>query len=334
MERPLVSIVIPSYYTPNKDPKLLFGCLNSVFASKYRNYEVIVVDDASEAPLSRLLDRRTLAKITLKRNQHNAGYGYSCNVGAKLAKGNYICFLNDDMKLKPNTLDILVKTAHRHKRHGIFVCKEVDYYDEKIVRSVGVAMDRFGNTLSLACAKNADCRSVFYAPGSPSFMRLDVFREIGGFDEDFYLFVEDVDLSWRVRLRNYEIMYAGDAVVHHLGSITTRHEFTPFQLYLYQRNTARVFMKNWSVKTLPISLVLFAFQSSLMLLYFSATRKHAFTIMIVRAYLSNLKEFKSILTKRRKVQLMRKVEDSKIKKYIWPGWLLPAKRKWLMKLRA
>jgi len=329
LERPLVSIVIPSYYTPNKDLKLLIDCLNSVFSSKYRNYEVVVVDDASDVPLSRLLDRRMLAKITLMRNQHNSGYGYSCNVGAKLAKGRYICFLNDDMKLKPNTLDILVKTAHRHKRHGIFVCKEVDYYDEKIVRSVGMAMDRFGNTLSL---KNANCKSVFYAPGSPSFMRLDVFREIGGFDEDLYLFAEDVDLSWRVRLRNYEIMYVGDAVVHHFGSITTRHEFTPFHLYLYQRNTARVFMKNWSVKTLPISLILFAFQSSLMLFYFLATRKYAFTIMIVRAYLSNLKEFKSILTKRQKVQLMRKVDDSKIKKYIWPGWLLPTRRKLLMKL--
>jgi len=329
LEQPLVSIVIPSYYTPNKDLNLLTNCLNSVFSSKYENYEVVVVDDASEVPLSRLLDRQMLSKITLIRNQHNSGYGYSCNAGAKLAKGRYICFLNDDMKLKPNTLDILVQTAHRHKVQGIFVCKEVDYYDEKIVRSVGMAMDRFGNTLSL---KNANCKPVFYAPGSPSFMRLNIFREIGGFDEDLYLFVEDIDLSWRVRLRNYEIMDVGDAVVHHFGSITTRHEFTPFHLYLYQRNTARVFIKNWSVKTLPISLILFAFQSSLMLFYFLATRKYAFTIMIVRAYLSNLKEFKSILTKRQKVQLMRKVDDAKIKKYIWPGWLLPTRRKLLMKL--
>jgi len=329
LEQPLVSIVIPSYYTPNKDLNLLTNCLNSVFSSKYENYEVVVVDDASEVPLSRLLDRQMLSKITLIRNQHNSGYGYSCNAGAKLAKGRYICFLNDDMKLKPNTLDILVQTAHRHKVQGIFVCKEVDYYDEKIVRSVGMAMDRFGNTLSL---KNANCKSVFYAPGSPSFMRLNIFREIGGFDEDFYLFVEDIDLSWRVRLRNYEIIDVGDAVVHHFGSITTRHEFTPFHLYLYQRNTARVFIKNWSVKTLPISLILFAFQSSLMLFYFLAARKYAFTIMIVRAYLSNLKEFKSILTKRQKVQLMRKVDDAKIKKYIWPGWLLPTRRKLLMKL--
>jgi GT2 family glycosyltransferase len=319
----LVSIVIPCYYTQTKRLELLRNCINSVFASTYDNLEVIVVDDCSEIDLSHILDDSILNKITLLRNQCNSGYGFSCNLGATKAKGKYICFLNDDMKVKPNMLEVLVGQINKEENAGVLVCKEVDYDCETQTKATGMFMDRFVNTFP---RRDVESGPIFYAPGAPSFMKLDIFHEIGGFDKDYYLFVEDVDLSWRLRLRGYDIIYINNAVVHHHGSATIG-SFGPNLLYLYQRNSLTTLIKNCGWKTLLAALSLFTAQSTMLITYFLVKRRFDMSIAIVRAYISNVKNLKSTIAKRLHTQSIRKIRDSYLKNYVWPGWLLLAKKR-------
>jgi GT2 family glycosyltransferase len=319
----LVSIVIPCYYTKTKRPELLRNCINSVFASTYNNYEVIVVDDYSETDLSHILDDSILNKITLLRNQRNSGYGFSCNFGATKAKGEYICFLNDDMKVKPDMLEVLVRQINEQKNVGILVCKEVNYDCESQIRATGMFMDRFVNTFP---RRDFESGPIFYAPGAPSFMRLDIFHEIGGFDKDYYLFVEDVDLSWRLRLRGYDMIYINDAIVYHRGSATIG-SFSPDLLYLYQRNSLTTLIKNCGWKTLPVTLSLFMVQSAMLIFYFWVKKRCDISIAVIRAYISNFGDLKHTIAKRFQTQSIRKIRDSHLKKYVWPGWLLLAKKK-------
>jgi GT2 family glycosyltransferase len=312
-----VSIIIPCFYSKTKDPKLLFSCLSSIFSSTYTNYEVIIVDDGSEISISNLLSKTQVKKnVTVIRNEHNLGYGASCNYGATIAKGEYILFLNDDMEIGSNLLEILVREIEKYPDAGILFCKEVNYSDPSII-STGGLMDPFGNTYTRKNSKDL----FFYSPGAPCFMKLSVFYEIGGFDESFYLFVEDVDLSWRVRLKGYNIIYVNKGyVLHHVSA--TIGGFSPMRVFLYQRNTLRMLIKCLQWKSLLIFIIRYITQSFLLITYFSLKRKPEFAFNIVRAYLSNLKALKRIILQRHVVQSKRKIKDSDVLKYISKSWFL------------
>jgi GT2 family glycosyltransferase len=262
-----------------------------------------------------------LNKVTLVRNEHNRGYGFSSNFGATIAKGEYICFLNDDMKVKPDMLEVLVRQMCQHRDVGILVCKEVGYNCETYVNSTGMFMDYFMNTFP---RRNPESGPIFYAPGAPCFTKLNLFRKIGGFDEDYYLFVEDVDLSWRIRLRGYKIIYVNDAIVYHLGSGTIG-GFSPRVFYLYQRNSLMTLIKNCGKTVIPF-LTLFVAQSALLIVYFSVKRRCSFLTAIIKAYISNLKNLKTTMSKRFQIQATRRVRDSQLSEYIWSGWLLLSKK--------
>jgi GT2 family glycosyltransferase len=317
-EEDLISIIIPSFYSKGKKPELLLQCLRSIFSSTYPKYEVIIVDDNSEVILSSLISKlQTGGKVTVIRNEHNLGYGASCNRGAARARGEYVLFLNDDMEISQDLLETLVKEIKKYPNAGILFSKEVDYNNPTVI-STGCFMDSLGNTLSRGSPEEGP---IFYAPGAPCFMRTDVFREVGGFDESFYLFLEDVDLSWRVRLKRYSIIYVDKAFVRHFGSATIG-GFSPLRVFFYQRNALRMFIKNLCWKLLPIFLVRYIVQSCLLVFYFSLTKKPRFVFKILEAYLSNFKDLKSIISQRYVVQSVRKVSDSEIIKYISPGWFL------------
>jgi hypothetical protein len=194
--------------------------------------------------------------------------------------------------------------------------KEVSYNDPSAI-STGGLMDSLGNTYGRINSKSR----FFYAPGAPCFVKLSVFYEVGGFDESFYLFAEDVDLSWRVRLKGYNVIYVNKAyVLHHVSA--TIGGFSPMRIFLYQRNTLRMFIKCLHWKSLPMFLIRYVMQSFLLITYFSLKRKPEFAFSILRAYLSNLKDLKRIVLQRRVVQSERKVKDSEILKYVSPGWFL------------
>ncbi|MEM0172597.1 MAG: polysaccharide biosynthesis protein [Thermoplasmatales archaeon] len=199
-ERNLVSIVIPSYYTKKKSPQFLFSCIRSIFSSTYPKYEVIIVDDNSEIDLSMLLSTlQVKEKVRIIRNRHNLGYGASCNRGAAIAKGEFILFLNDDMEVSPDLLEVLVESIKKYPKIGILFSKEIDYYNPNSI-STGCLMDSFGNTLARKNPKNG---LIFYAPGAPCFIKANVFHEVMGFDESFYLFMEAVKTNilgtWNIK---------------------------------------------------------------------------------------------------------------------------------------
>jgi hypothetical protein len=316
-DKEFVSIIIPSFYSKTKNPELLFSCLSSIFSSTYPKYEVIIVDDNSEISISALLSKFQIKKkVTVIRNEHNLGYGASCNRGATIAKGEYILFLNDDMEISSNLLEILIKEIKKYPNAGILFSKEVNYNDPGAV-STGGLMDSFGNTYGRINPKD----QFFYAPGAPCFMKLNVFYEVGGFDESFYLFVEDVDLSWRVRLKGYSVIYVNKAYVLHHVSATIR-GFSPMRIFLYQRNILRMFVKCLHWKSLLMFFIRYVMQSFLLITYLSLKIKPEFAFSILRAHLSNLKDLKRIVLQRRVVQSVRKVKDSEILKYISPEWFL------------
>jgi GT2 family glycosyltransferase len=213
-----ISVVVPS----RNRCDLLAACLRALMAQTHPSFEIVVVDDAStdasvetvrrEAPGARLVELDT-----------NAGFAAAANTGARAATGRYVAFLNSDAEPEPTWLEALAAGLERHTRAASVEPKTLRYEPPDAVDGAGLSM-----TWSLKAyrrgAGERDARryeteeEVFASSATASLWRADAFRTLGGFDESFFAYYEDVDLGFRARRLGYEAWYVPSAVVRHWGA--------------------------------------------------------------------------------------------------------------------
>ena len=215
-----VSIIIPVYNNLSYTKK----CLNSVFefGSKYK-FEVIVVDNASSDGTKEYLENHKQPIIYINNNQ-NLGFAKACNQGAKIAKGEYLLFLNNDTIVTKNWMDILVSELDNNKKIAIAGSKLL-FPDEKI-QHAGVAFDKNKEPYHIHYRKNKDSKivnkKIFFqaVTGACLLIKKQIFDKIKGFDEIYKNGYEDVDLCLKVGELGYLIIYCPESVVYHYESIT------------------------------------------------------------------------------------------------------------------
>jgi GT2 family glycosyltransferase len=189
--QPLVSLIIVTH----NSAELLPVCLAAIANTAYPNYEVLAVDNASADGTPELvLD--SYPQVRLIANRENAGFGRACNQGARAAAGEFLVFLNPDVIVTPGWLSVLVRHMGAFPEVGI-LCPTTLYPDEQPPRR------------SLPVADTAA------VPGSALMTRQAAWRELGGFDESYFLYWEDTDLCWRAWLLGWRVQEDFEAYVYH-----------------------------------------------------------------------------------------------------------------------
>jgi GT2 family glycosyltransferase len=177
----------------------------------------------------------------------NVGFAAGNNAGARDARGEWLAFLNNDTVADPHWLANLWRAAAAHPEYALFTSRIVFLHDPARIDSAGDGYLRAGGAYKhghgAPAARFAESREVFGACGAAFLIRRDAFDALGGFDERFFMVYEDVDLSYRARLRGFRVWYVADAVVHHAGSgsIGVLSERTVFY---GQRNLEWTWLKN------------------------------------------------------------------------------------------
>jgi len=195
-----------------------------------RSYEVIVVDNNSPGGVGALADCES---IRLVRNRENRGFGAGCNLGARHATGKYLLFLNPDTRFLNDVLGELVQFLDAHSSAGLAGPLVEDEAGKVLFeggRSLPTLFNEFlqHSTLSfrfpqgvwtsrpyLSRWDHLSTREVETVLGACMLVRSDVFRRVGGFDETFFLYSEDLDLCCRVRKAGHEIWYVHTARLVH-----------------------------------------------------------------------------------------------------------------------
>ncbi|MFA6301561.1 MAG: glycosyltransferase [Legionella sp.] len=240
---PIVSIIIPIYgkidYT--------LRCLHSIahYPAKAA-FELLIVDDHSPDNSVEILKKVT--GIHLICNQENQGFIRSCNNGAKEAKGEYLCFLNNDTQVTPNWMDNLLRTFKELPGTGLAGSKLI--YPDGTLQEAGGIIWGDGNIWNFGRGQNLDlpkfnyAREVDYCSGASIMIPKTLFDQLGGFDE-YYLpaYCEDTDLALKVRDKGYRVIYQPLSVVIHHEGITSGTDITQGTKAYQVENTKKLFTR-------------------------------------------------------------------------------------------
>ena len=321
---PLISVIVLNY----NGKEFVNDCLCSVLKTEYNNFEVILVDNSSTDKSFELALEKFGCDLHLRvvKNYKNLFFAEGNNRGIREARGEYVVILNNDTVVTPSWLTEIV-LGMRDKTIGAAQPKILLYNDPLRIDYAGTDLDKYGYAKGrgrgeVDRGQFDNTIDIFYAGGTAMVLRKKVLNEVGLFDDKFGAHWEDVDLSWRIRLRGYKIVLIPKAVIYHKGS-KTMSKFAKRQevAWYIRKNRIAGLIKNYNIvnliKTLPI-LILIYFLFFIKELFVNRDIKIAMASIL--AVIWNIKELPYILRARWRVQRkIRRISDSQILKFMQPG---------------
>jgi GT2 family glycosyltransferase len=311
---PSVSIIIVTF----QSERWISACLDSVSTQSFHDYEVIIVDNCSTDRTVELVTAGPLLSRIVKMDS-NRGFGAAVNRGVQIAKGRLLLFLNPDAKLHREALRHLV--ASHEASPGIIACAQYSY-DGTRYRTACNTVDIFGYPLGEIRGK------CFYADGAALMMSRRDFDAVGGFDEDLFMFHEEVDLCWRGHQMGIRVRPCDEAVVYHESGGTAEggaakaipYVTTSFRRFHGEKNILRNILKNYSLPLLALIVPLYVAQICLEMLLMLALRSPRGAAADLAALWWNVKNLGGTLRLRSAIQNRRRSPDRAVMRHMVFTW--------------
>lgn len=240
-----VSVIIVNW---NGEP-FLERCLAALMDQTVKPYEIILVDNASSD--GSLDIARRFPNVRLMALDKNTGFARGNNLAIEgvSEESEWIALINPDAFAEPCWLEALLVAAESNPGFDMFGSKLVNATDPTMLDGTGDAYHlsglvwRMGHGSPVSISTESE-REVFSPCAAAALYRRSALREMGGFDEDYFCYVEDVDLGFRLRLAGYRCLSVPQSIVHHVGSGTTGGRHSDFAMYHGHRNLVWTFVKD------------------------------------------------------------------------------------------
>ena len=255
-ETPGVASVVIVNYRGADDTCAALAALRELRWPRER-LEVIVVDNASgDGSVERIAKEHP--EVELLALGQNRGFAAGCNAGVQAATGQYLAFLNNDARPDPGWMSAATAVLDRDGSVACVASKVLDW-DGELVDFVDAGLGFYGHGFKLhagepdspAYDREAD---VLFASGAAMVVRASTFREVGGFDERYFLFFEDVDLGWRLWLLGHRVRYVPASLTFHRHHRSVRALGPAQEEFLLERNALFTIFKNYDDDNLRMSL--------------------------------------------------------------------------------
>lgn len=304
--RPLVSVIILNYNAG----KLLLDCVESLLKTKYPNYEIVIVDNASHDQ-SHKKCKEMFPQINLIENEVNLGYCEGNNVGIRAARGDFLVILNPDTTVAQDWLTELI-VAYDKKGDGLYQPKILSLYEEGILQSTGNMLHIFG--FGFARDKGnpdnseyKEIQEIGYASGTCLFTSSATMKKIGLFDPFLFLYHDDLDLGWRASQINIRSYYVPSSIIYHAESYNLR--WSERKFFWLERNRRYCLLTHYSKNTyrkMRSSLIIIEFMVWLFYL------RKGFLGAKIRAEIEIFKNRKQIREKHQELEAKKTISDAEL----------------------
>lgn len=308
----LISVIVLNY----NGKGFLDGCLTSLASQTYSDFEVIVVDNGSRDGSPEYV-KENYPWVRLAKNEENLGFAGGTNAGIRAAKGEFILTLNNDSRADSRFIEELIKPMADPE---VGVCAAKMLFPDGRINSAGICISRSGAAWDRGMfepdrGQYEFVEEVFGACAGAALYRREMMDEIGLFDEDFFLYLEDVDLAFRARLAGWKCIYVpGARVIHHHGG--TAGVGSDLAVYYGNRNIVWYPIKDFPFRLLITSLPFIVARNLAVIPYYALRGQGG---VILKSKLDALKGVEKMMGKRKDV--VRRVDYSQIKRFveIWGG---------------
>lgn len=301
-----VTIILVSYYNT---PQLRY-CLPALCETIPPQAKIILIDNAtSDTGLDWVVE--SFPRIELVRSPHNGGFGFANNIAARLTDTEYLVFLNPDTIPHAGWLERLIAALESQPKVGMATPKI-------LLLSEPGKINTCGNTIHLTgisvCRGVRASETEYSKPdmvsavsGACFAVRRSLFTELGGFDDAFFMYMEDTDLSLRARLLGYEIAYVPDAIIEHDYALTLNES----KIFLQERNRYLMLLKALKWPTLLVLLPALL-EAEVITWGFVLLRDRRGVLQKLAAYGWVIANWKKVIQKRLQTQRYRRAADKDI----------------------
>jgi GT2 family glycosyltransferase len=260
--------------------ELLAECLRHLKLQTIHPSQVLVIDNASSDTSIDAVEK--FENVSLRRTDVNLGFAAGNNLALAACDSEFIALLNPDAFPEPEWLEKLLLAASSNPDVVAFGSRQLDQSNPEYLDGIGdnyhmsglVWRERHGVQ---QLPSDLLQREIFSPCAAAALYRRQAVVDVDGFDEDFFCYVEDVDLGFRLRLAGHKAMYVPDAIVHHVGSASTGGQHSDFAVYHGHRNLVWAYIKDmpgilfWALLPLHIlmnlcAIVLFAFRGQIIVI--------------------------------------------------------------------
>lgn len=253
MKKIRASVIIPNW----NGQHLLEDCLKSLEKQSFKGFEVILIDNGSkDFSIEYVINNFPQVKIV--KLDKNYGFARACNEGVKKARGEYLVFLNNDTSCDKDFVKSLVECANKHPEVFSVNSKLLNFYDRKKIDGIGILINEVGQAKSIAWQEKDKGQfekeiAIFGATGGASLFRKKEFIKLGMFDEDYFMYSEEVDLAFRAQFAGLRSIYCPKAVVYHKHKATAKKNLSKVEYWQFRNMIltiikdfpATLLLKNW-----------------------------------------------------------------------------------------
>jgi GT2 family glycosyltransferase len=260
---PTLSVIVVNYRGAD-DTVTCLRALRTELDYPADRLQLVCVENGSGDDSAKRI-RAAVPGVTLVESASNLGFAGGCNLGARHATGEVLALLNNDARPDPGWARAAVAVLRADPTVASVASKVLDWSGERVDYvdagltwfGMGYKPDAGKPLADLPTDRHEAPRDVLFATGAAMFVRADVFAELGGFDERFFMFYEDVDLGWRLNLRGWRVRYEPASLAyhkHHASMSSVDGPDNARELFLLERNALAALYKNVSDETLAKAL--------------------------------------------------------------------------------
>lgn len=249
MKRFKASVIIPNWNGEN----LLKDCLKSLREQTFTDFEIILVDNGSEDD-SLNYTSINFPEVKIVRLSKNYGFAKAINEGVRNSNADYVVFLNNDTYADKNWLKSLVVYAKKYPKAISINSKLLNYYKRSKIDGVGIVINEVGQARSLGWQEEDKgqydrAKYIFGATGGASLFKRLAFIKVGLFDENFFMYSEEVDFAFRAQFLGYKSILCPKAIVYHKHKASAK-RLPQHTEYWQFRNMYQTIIKNFPTKVI------------------------------------------------------------------------------------